>query len=126
MTTEITRFEFHPTDKYLSVIVSGRVDAIEPIVKWAREYRDAALKHGLNRILIDYRDMDFQLDYHDLILLADSADAVGYQGMGLRTAALISGEAWKSELDFDTVSSNRSIVFRSFLNRREALDWLLD
>ena len=116
---------FTVMDGYLLVESSGEMATFEDGVAYIQSQVDAAREEGMLRLLVDDRKMTVSLDYSDILSLAEYWQGKGLQSLGLRVAALAPPSAPQGQLAYETTAGNRSIVFKVFFDRREALDWLL-
>lgn len=116
--------DFTNNETYLHIIVTGVVSTPKEVLEYSSAFRGKALESGLRRLLLDYRDTEFNLDYADLLAIAEYADTAGLQMRGFRMAALPRTQDHDLHQQFETTALNRSIVYRSFLDVDEAIQWL--
>ena len=110
---------------HLRVTVRGDIRHIDEIVDYSAAYRIEATRLGLRRVLIDYTDALFHLDYHDLHELAEHGVRKDFHLRGLRIAAVCSTENAVQHRQYETIAANRSITYKVFNDEASALDWLL-
>lgn len=110
---------------YLLIESSGEMETVEDGVEYIQAQIDAALKEKIQRLLVDDRNLTVSIDYSDILALADYWEKRGLQRIGLRAAALAPPSAPQAQLAYETTATNRSIVFKVFFDKQEALNWLL-
>ena len=110
---------------YLLIESSGEMATFEDGVAYIQAQVDTASREGLLRLLVDDRNMTVSLDYSEILSLAEYWEGKGLQSLGLRVAALPPPSTPHGQQAYETTATNRSIVFKVFFDRQEALNWLL-
>jgi hypothetical protein len=113
----------HP--HYLLVEISGTIRTVKDVVEYTAVFRPEAERLGVRRVLLDYVQSTFGLDYHDLREVAEIGVRREFPGLGLRIAVVCRPEELDLHRQFETIAVNRSIIYRVFTDTNEALDWLL-
>jgi endonuclease III-like uncharacterized protein len=114
-----------PHSDHLEVKVSGRVESIDEILNYTTAFRTEAVRLGQRRILLDYTEARFDLDYHDMRELAEIGVQKDFPLYGLRIAVVCLPEALDRHSLFETIAVNRSIIYQVFTDREKALGVLL-
>ncbi|OIQ50923.1 hypothetical protein BerOc1_02866 [Pseudodesulfovibrio hydrargyri] len=114
-----------PNADHLLVKVAGEVRTVEDVVSYTTVFRPEAVRLGLRRVLLDYVDARFSLDYYDLREVAEIGVRKDFPQLGLRIAVVCRTEDLDRHRLFETIAANRSIVYRVFTAPDKALAWLL-
>lgn len=117
-------YEFTYNENLLHVTICGVINTPKEMLRCSSAFRGKALESDQRRILLDYRCTEFNLDFADLLAIAEYAETSGLQMHGFRMAALPRSQDVILHQQFETTALNRSIVYRSFLDMDEAIQWL--
>lgn len=112
------------TDDCVVATVSGFIETIDEVIDYMRQAKAAAEKWKLQKILTDYMEARFDLDFHDLILLAERGAALDFQKNGFRIASIVQPDALDFHKKFEIAAINRSFTYASFVEYDEAQQWL--
>lgn len=110
---------------HLRVNVAGDIRSIGDIIDFSTRYRAESRRLGLRRVLLDYTQARFHLDYHDLIELAEYAAKQNFQLDGLRLVVVCTPRHLAQHRQYETIAANRSTAYRVFDNEEEALKQLM-
>lgn len=111
-------------DGYLWLDVQGDADTPEDASWFAGEAVREAAESGCDRLLLDERKLNMRLTSYDVYVLAELlSEAIPLSG--LRVATLHSEMNREVGQVFETMLQNRSMIYRSFVDERKALDWLV-
>jgi hypothetical protein len=112
----ITRHSDH-----LSVKISGDVQSIEEILDYSTAFRTEAARLDQRRVLLDYTEARFDMDYHDMRELAEICVQENFPLQGLRIAVVCRPGDLERHRLFETIAANRSIIYRVFADPDKAL-----
>lgn len=115
-----------PHSDHLSVKVSGGVRSIDEALDYVSEFRNKATRLGLRRVLLDYTEAHFDMDYHDMRELAEIGVQNDFPLYGLRIAVVCRPEDMERHRLFETIAVNRSITYQVFTDPAMALARLLE
>lgn len=116
-----------PQDGYLLVESAGSIDSdSEAIDLYFTPQVERTIETGVKRLLVDERALAINLDYHDVVEIAEDWSRQALQSQGVRIAVIHAGESTEKHEAYETAAFNRSIAYRTFPNRAQALGWLLD
>ncbi|MGE4423589.1 MAG: hypothetical protein AB7D39_14940 [Pseudodesulfovibrio sp.] len=115
-----------PCAGHLAVKVSGVAHSIEEILDYSTAFRTEALRLGLRKVLLDYTEARFDLDYHDIRELAEICVQKDFHLDGLRIAVVCLPEDLDRHRLFETIAVNRSITYQVFTDPDKALARLLE
>ncbi|MBG0790064.1 MAG: hypothetical protein H0S80_06150 [Desulfovibrionaceae bacterium] len=90
----------------------------------AREVVDSAIKSGIYRVLLDERELDISVDIHEIIAIAREFEDRHIAFYGGRVACLYRPEKKNLYKAYETIYQNRSLSYRLFDGRDQALAWL--
>ncbi|WP_319581986.1 hypothetical protein [uncultured Pseudodesulfovibrio sp.] len=114
-----------PGPDHLSVKVTGKVQSIHEIVEYMTIFRNEVARHGQRKVLIDYTEAHFEMDYHDLHELAGIAVQSDFPLYGLRIAVVCLPDELARHRLFETIAVNRSMTYQVCTDLETALSWLL-
>lgn len=114
-----------PRVDHLSVTVSGDVESIQEIVDYTKAFRVEAVRLGLRRVLLNYTEARFDMDYHDMRELAEIGVHNDFPLFGLRIAVICLPDDLDRHRLFETIAVNRSISYQVFTDPDRALSRLL-
>lgn len=110
---------------HLRVNVAGDIRSIDDVIRFSAQYRAESKRLGLRRVLLDYTQAHFHLDYHDLVELADYAAKQDFQLDGLRLVEVCTPAHLAQHRQYETIAANRSTAYLVFDNEEEALKQLM-
>ena len=117
--------DFKVEGDVLFVKTSGKLHGVETFSEKAKTVVGEILRTNAKRIMLDDRELAVTLDALDIKDIADQLEKSNLQTMGLRLACMcrkLDSETYKL---VETMYQNRSLNFRLFQSRDEALDWLI-
>jgi len=112
-----------PQDGYLLYITSGVLDDVESLLACTGIALQEAMAKECN-LLIDDRRLTINLSNLDATLTGEHLAEIDLQVMGIRIASVQSPENMELGRMFETVLTNRSLVFKVFEDRESAINWL--
>ncbi|WP_338669793.1 hypothetical protein [Pseudodesulfovibrio methanolicus] len=115
-----------PHSDHLSVKVSGGVRSIDEVLDYVSDFRNEATRLGLRRVLLDYTEARFDMDYHDMQELAEIGVQKDFPLYGLRIAVVCRPDDMERQRLFETIAANRSIVYQVFTDPDKALARLME
>jgi hypothetical protein len=115
----------HPDIPVVEVVVSGTVQA-EEIGDLRTTVKSLILRDGLERVLIDARDLVRLPSPEDIVEVAASMSTTRLPA-GFRAAHVRPEDPWAAmwTQHWVAASNNRGLVTEAFHTRAEAMDWLL-
>lgn len=116
--------EFIKHDSWLLAKAEGRISNAEELLTKARKLVAKALEYNTSRVLIDNRQLDVVLDFHDSTTIANTLADDDIQFLGRRFACLCNDMSLSTYEAFETAYRNRSINFRLFKDEESAMKWL--
>lgn len=116
---------FTVKDGYLLCITDGEVSDSETYIQWGLALIAKAREARHTRILVDNRTFRLKLTPLDVITFADYMEKMGGNKLGLRLAVLSCVQNLDVSRMVETSLINRSATYKSFLNQKEAQEWLL-
>lgn len=112
-------------DGYLLAKGVGKVSTVKETLEYNIQMVEEAERTGLTRMLVDERDIEFNLDFHDVLKVVDYWDKKMLPLQGFRVASLPSPIVLNPQEGYETAANNRSMLYRVFTDEGEALSWLL-
>ena len=116
--------EFTKHDSWLLSKGKGRVTNADELLDKARKLVTKTFEVDIKRVLIDNRELDVVLDFHDSTIIADTLAEDDVQFLGRRYACLCNDLSLPTYQAFETAYRNRSINFRVFQDEESAMKWL--
>lgn len=110
----------------LFVKATGKVHGVETFSEKATTVVREILRTNAKRIMLDDRELAVSLDAIDIKDIADVLEQSNLQTMGLRLACMCRQLDRDTYQLIETMYQNRSLNFRLFQKREEALEWLKD
>lgn len=109
--------------KYLLFDVTGTEDTVEDVRELAKTLIHHVKEENCHRVLLDERNLVIEYDVHDFLTVAEDL-ASTVPTMGIRVATLFS-ENNKSYFQWiETAMQNRSMNYKIFTSKQDALEWL--
>ena len=108
----------------VSIVVVGEISKFEDILSYWVPARVRANEAGLTRFLIDYRKVDFRLDYFGMVQLSKHAEAIKFQYNKYKIAVVVLPKDYRVMLDYQTPAFNRGFRYHPFVDKNQALAWL--
>ncbi|WP_319470777.1 hypothetical protein [uncultured Pseudodesulfovibrio sp.] len=115
---------FELNETHLLCLATGRIETSEELYQFNTAMVQAVEKTGLRRILLDMQKSDSSLDYHDVLTAENRETSDRFAMGGIRIAAVVSPHRLKAHQLYETMAINRSIVYKAFSGKQQALDWL--
>lgn len=109
----------------MSVTTSGHINTFEVFSEKAALVLGKILETGMQRVLLDDRNLQLELDPLDIARIADQLEKTNRNVVKVRLAALCSEESRHVYRMIETIYRNRSITFQLFEDREGAVAWLL-
>lgn len=120
-------FEFTNKGNYLLVTVSGEVNAYDDVLAYIDALVAQLRRTNITRLLLDEREVSFNIDVLDIVLVTDQFMAVpGITTRGYRVACVCSHDNVEVIRAFETSFQNRSLNYRMFSQIHAAEKWLTD
>lgn len=116
---------FSDQQDWLLVVAEGDVTGFPEYAEKAQRVVESVLETGVKRVFLDDRRLVLSVDAHDITLLAEKLGEANLQSIGLRLACLCKPECNELYRTIETIYQNRSLNFRIFCDKDEALEWLL-
>lgn len=116
---------FTVKDDYLLCITDGEVSDSESFIRWGVALVVKTQEIGSTRVLVDNRTFLLNLTPLDVITFADHMEQLGGNRLGLRLAVVSCVQNLDVSRLVETALINRSATYKSFLNQKEAQQWLL-
>jgi hypothetical protein len=114
--------EINIEDGHISAKASGKDDDLESTTNYSMSVYQAAMSSGIKRILCDERELIYGLGMSDTYALAKEASKLIPRDFKI---AIVCGKESKQEGGFwETVSLNRGLNVKVFLDFEEAKMWL--
>ncbi|WP_316900239.1 hypothetical protein [Pseudodesulfovibrio indicus] len=116
---------FTAKDGYLLCITDGEVSDSESFIRWGMALVTKAQENRASKVLVDNRTFKLRLTPLDVITFADHMEKIGGNRLGLRLAVVSCVHNLDVSRLVETALVNRSASYKSFLNQKEAQEWLL-
>ncbi|AMK11636.1 MAG: hypothetical protein AB7E51_03030 [Pseudodesulfovibrio sp.] len=116
---------FTVKDGYLLCITDGEVLDSESFIRWGLALVAKAQETRASKVLVDNRTFKLRLTPLDVITFADHMEKIGGNRLGLRLAVISCVQNLDVSRLVETALVNRSASYKSFLNQKEAQEWLL-
>ena len=108
----------------VQLVVVGKTASVADLLKYSRAVADSCAAKACRRVLMDERALIMDEDALAAYEFSESDSIVELATSGIRIACLSSHENLKQNLAYETSMQNRSLNFRVFTDRGEALVWL--
>ncbi|QGY39130.1 hypothetical protein GM415_02985 [Pseudodesulfovibrio cashew] len=108
----------------LHVCSSGTIGSTPEFLAYVRPQIAKIKKHDILRVLSDERGITFELDYAEIVELAETVANLAARPLGIRVAVLMSATTPEFHRNYETAAVNRAMVYRAFDDEEEALAWL--
>lgn len=112
-------------DTYVRLESNGTIRTADDAQQYLEHMYAEANKLGVNRILLDERELMDEEDAMDAYQVSESATFAQMSVRGFRLALISREENLEINKTWETILQNRSINLRIFLDETEGLDWLL-
>lgn len=109
---------------YLHFTISGNAHNAEDARQFAYKVIVQAEASACSNIFFDEKKLETNLTSHDIYTLAEEFSGL-IVSEGFRIAALHTARNAEVGKMFETMLQNRSINYRTFMDKKEALNWLL-
>jgi hypothetical protein len=108
----------------INIVCSGNID-YEQILQMSSEGINAEKKHGINKYLVDDRDITPDLSISEISKLPKAFKEQGLEPWN-KVAIIFSSKSTKKEefSYFETASFNYGFLIRLFSDEKQALEWL--
>lgn len=116
-------YTIHEEEDFLNVIVTGSTESAVETARFATQLGTEAQKRARTHILLDETGFEPLLDQFDIYNFSEKL-SVQFPALGLKIAVLHREERRKFYTCAETFLRNRSINYRVFQDRTEALKWL--
>ena len=116
--------EYEMDGGVLVVSVSGAISSGEQAVEKALKVVGMGLKAGVNRVLLDERELNISVDVHGIVNVANELEKRDILYHGGRMACLYRAECRDIYQVYETVYKNRSLSYQLFDDPDKALAWL--
>lgn len=118
------KHEITPMDGYIVVRSTGVFDNADEVLKLAETLGQVARTYPERGMLLDQLDAVDNQDFQDAYELSESDLISDLAMLGLRLACLCTPDNLEINRAWETLLQNRSINYRAFLDRDEAVTWL--
>ncbi|QJB55658.1 hypothetical protein [Pseudodesulfovibrio sp. zrk46] len=112
-------------ESYLAVAATGTLASVQEVEEYVAFVRERAKANKITRVLLDERNLMDQQDTLDAYDFSESDSARMTAQEGIRLASVCHPDNYEINKTYETLLLNRSLVFRVFLEEKEALEWLL-
>ena len=116
---------FETRNGYVVGTVVGRIATPDELLRKIRAVVHKGLDSNIARFLMDERNLDFRLEPHDIVQVADHLEKQNIQTLGGRSACLCNPAQTGRYRACETVYRNRSLSYRVFENEEAAVTWLM-
>lgn len=116
---------FETRNGYVVGTVVGRIATPNELLRKIRAVVHKGLDSNVVRFLMNERDLDFRLELHDIIQVADHLERHNVQILGGRSACLCNPGQLERYRACETVYRNRSLSYRVFGSEEAAVTWLM-
>jgi hypothetical protein len=116
---------FETRNGYVAGTVVGRIDTPEELLRKVRAMVHKALDSNVTRFLMDERNLDFRLEQHDIIQVANHLENHDVQILGGRSACLCDPRRIARYRACETAYRNRSLSYQVFESEEAAVAWLM-
>ncbi|MGE4421804.1 MAG: hypothetical protein AB7D39_05865 [Pseudodesulfovibrio sp.] len=113
-----------PMETYLKITVSGTMESLEDMADFAELLSRMGDEYGLHWMLLDEKRLKKYLDVLDAYRLAEADITAQAATRGVRMACLPNPEDIEFARNMETILHNRSVSYRVFENKDEAVAWL--
>jgi len=115
------------TDKqdYLLFITNGSIQSADEFWDFLKDVATQGIEKKYNRLLFDHRTLYLQITQYDALMCVEKLLNVGIPIQGFRTAMITSKNSLEVGKFVETALTNRSVTYKRFETRKDALDWLL-
>jgi len=112
-------------DDFLLATVTGDCRTLKELADFGSSIIATSGSRGRPCVLMDFRGMTMELESYHITTYSEQLMDIGLPALGLRLAGLADTEHIAITRAFETALRNRSINLRAFLDKDEALKWLL-
>lgn len=103
---------------------SGSFDTVEEVKAYLEEVRRNALKHDVKHVLLDELNLTSRQDTYDAYEVSESEHVTHAALAGLKLCCVCRPENFELNRTYETLLINRSLIFKVFLEERDAIEWL--
>ena len=111
-------------DDYFSIVAKGEINTFKDVLDYWTPIRVRAQNEGVSRFLIDYRTVDFRMDYFGMIQLSKYAEDMQFHFNKFKIAVLVLPKDIQILRDYETPAVNRGLRYHTFVDIEEAIAWL--
>ena len=117
-------YTLHREEEYVLLVTTGDVRTVDDVLTFVDAAVKDVKKRQCSRMLIDETELRVNMDQYDTYSFAEEL-ANHLPAQGLKIATIHAAQNKEVYGWAETFLRNRSINYRSFPNKEEALGWLL-
>lgn len=111
-------------DDVVLLTVTGVTRTVTDLLQYGEYVDRICAEHARKRVLMDERDLVMDEDTLTAYDFSESDNIVALATSGIRIACLSSVDNLEMNSSYETYMQNRSLNFRVFTDRDEAMEWL--